>query len=236
MKVLLAIIFLAPAFAGAAVKLECPAVDDFSNENMTCEENGKFGQAGVDCLSSLETAIKNQSAVAHKAMMGSNEKLVDKAGNAQTHNFHGSGADYALAQATLEELIASAKKAREKVESYHLNIFYPEDFDAPEEVIGDREEFIMDNPCFSENKLGLMDIVKKIDKDIADLEKTKALAMSKGATSGTRQEGMQNSLVNGASNTKAAGAKAGAIPKGTSQNGSSDITGVKEDQSKQQKK
>lgn len=221
-----------PLSANALVKLACPTTESFEEDVKECEDNGKIAQAGIDCTTSLEKAIQEQSAVAAKAMSASNTKIVDKGGNAQTHNFAGSGADYAITQATLAELIAAAKKARNQVEDYHMNIYYPEDFDAPEEMIGDPEEFIAESECFGENKRGLMGLVDKIDRHIADLEKTKALASAKGLTSGSRQEGMQNSLVKGAKDTKAVGSK---TPKGTSTNGKSDITGVKEDKQKRSK-
>jgi len=228
-------VILFPDHAFSAVQLSCPDTQKIEEEAEVCEDNGKFGEAGIECLSSLEKAIREQSALAKKSMMNSNAALIDKAGNAQTSNFAGSGADYRIAQKTLEELIDQAKNARAKVESYHLNIFYPEDFDAPEEVIGDVEEFLEESECFSENKNGLMKIVDKIDKHIADLEKTRIASSQKGVTSGNREEGMQNSLVNGVSNTKGQGA-AVPVPAGKSQNGTSDITGVQEDKNKQKAK
>lgn len=227
---------LMPASAGAAVKISCPSLQSLEENASECGDNNYFQQAGRQCLKAFEKAIQQRSVLAQAQLAASNLALVDKAGNSQNHNFGGSEADYDISQEALAELIDAGKKARNSVDDYLKHIYFPEDFDAPEEIIGDPMEFLDNNACYAEVESDLKSVLKKIDQHLAELAKTKEASKIRGNTSGSR-EGLQNSLTTGVSRASDGSAGAQPVPKkGNSQKSNSDITGIKEDEAKRQKR
>lgn len=227
---------LAFSFSPArAAVFACPGLAGLKEEAKSCKDNASFGQAGLDCLKNLEKAIQARAAAAQKEMAASNALKVDKAGNAQTHNFQGATADYSISQDALSELIANAKVAHVSVHGYLNNIIYPEDFDAPEDIIGDMIEFLDANPCYNDNRLGLEGVKKKIESHIKELEVAKLASLGRGTTSGNRNSN-QGSIIA----TKNQGGNTGngsvmPVPQGTSRNPASSITGVEDDAKKRAK-
>lgn len=230
--------FSCEALAAPAVKVECPSLENLMEEAEECSDNGRFGEAGISCVKALEDAIRQQAELARASMKASNEKHTgEQAGNAQTHNFAGSGANYQISRTTLEELIAAAKGTRASVNSYLNGIYYPEDFDAPEEVIGDPIEFLDNNACYNDNRIGLENLVKQVDKKIAELEAALSESQKRETGSNQREIGQGTAglgKVTGGKNTgppkplPSGSAKGGASPRTKS-----DITGTKESKEKE---
>lgn len=227
-----AVFALLPATALAAPPaLTCPGLAALKENANSCRDNITFGQAGLDCYNALQRAIQARAAAAKSQLAASNALKIDKAGNQQNHNFQGANADYGISQDALTELIASAKLAHGSVDGYLNNIIFPEDFDAGEEIIGDMIEFIDSEPCYNENRLGLEDLKKRIEKNIRELEAAKAASLARANVSGHRDTNTGSLTAPVAHGTAGIGAAAH-VPSGPSRNPASSITGVREDEAK----
>lgn len=230
--ILLALFWSMPA--PAAVSIICHSVKDLSERTEDCEDNKYFAKAGADCMRAFDRAVKEQSDVVAKLLQASNQEQIDQAGNAQHHTFGGSASDYKIAVNNLNMLIVAAKIARATVDGYLNSIYYPEDFDAPPEVIGDPMEYLDNSACYAENEKSLKGILRDMDKKIVDLEKAKAAAAAMGKTSSGRQS-QTDSLTNDANVGAKEQGKAQAAPKGKAGSAKSTITGVEENKKKQSK-
>jgi len=223
--------------ARAGASFACAALDSIKEVTaFECDDNHFYGQAGLDCLHSLESAIQSRAALAAKQMAASNAEHVDQAGNAQTHNFQGSNGDYSLSDEALAELIANAKAARENVDQYLNNVYYPEDWDAPEELIGDTNDFLDDNECYADNRDGLRQVKKKIEGYIDQLQAAKTASLERAKISSERnvgQDSLNVQIVKGGTSGEGSGVKD--VPKGHSPTPASTITGVHEDAEKRAK-
>ena len=121
----LLIFCLRPASAGAEGHPLCVPLSSIKEvKAFNCMDNHFYGQAGLDCLHALEAAIQSRAKVAMLQLAASNVQHVDRAGNAQTHDFQGANSDYEISQNALAELIAAAKAARSSVHQYKENIYY----------------------------------------------------------------------------------------------------------------
>lgn len=169
---LASLITISPAQAAKPL-FSCVTADSIDDGQGDCEVNQKFSTAGLECLQTLEAAIQARSKVANAQMNASNIANTVTKGNAQNHTFQGGGANYDISQQALAELINAAKVARATVSGQMDHLYYPEDFDAPQEVIGDPMEFLTNTSCYGENEKILKDAVKRIDQHIADLQKAK---------------------------------------------------------------
>ncbi len=224
------------AWAGITITCQPPEAIEEAGAG-DCFDNGQFGESAIACFRDLERVVKARTKQAQGELAASNA-LHNAMGNAQNQNFAGSEADYAISQAALSELLSASKFVRKRVDSYLDHLYYPTDWDAPEELIGDPAEYIEGEDCYAENAEGIKGIVKKIDGYIDQFEKAKLASKQRGTTSGGR-EGMQNSIgsgsVQGGKMSQGAPAKNKRVPSGKSSNGSSDITGVKQDKEKRLK-
>lgn len=230
--IMLAFLALLPATTLAAPPVfACRGLAGLKENAESCRDNKTFGQAGLDCYNALQRAIQARAAAAKAQMAASNVAKIDNAGNQQNHNFQGAHADYGISQDALTELIANARLAHGSVDGYLNNIIFPEDFDAPEELIGDMFEFIDSEPCYNENRLGLEDLKKRIEKNIKELEAAKAASLARANVSGHREThtgSLTQPVAHGA-----AGIGAGTpVPSGHARNPASSITGVQEDKAK----
>ncbi|MCB9073048.1 MAG: hypothetical protein H6623_05470 [Bdellovibrionaceae bacterium] len=75
----------------------------------------------------------------------------------------------------IDALIKSAKNAKTSTSEYKKNILYPEDWDAPEEVIGNSADFIDSQPCYSNAKDSIEDDEYSIDAYVDLLTQSKTL-------------------------------------------------------------
>jgi hypothetical protein len=211
----------------------CPSGTSLEeNGTEECDDNVKFAQAGQTCLKALESDIRTETTNVSQQLAAANADHTSDSANSQTSDFNGSVADYALSQETLSKLLKEAQFTRDSVDNYLHRIFYPEDFDAEEEEIGDPLEFLDKNPCYVDNETLLKSTLASVDKDIANLKKAKASSGGLKDNSST-SSGFQDSMTSpNVSNTQGQGSGAATV-KGTSNNGASDITGVKQDEQKQ---
>lgn len=129
----------APAFA----QVKCTAFEVLDKNTESCEDNSKFLNAGKECLQKLEALISTTTGVA-----------IDKIRKATPSDFK----KKKLSSDQKNVLLASARHVKTTLHKYKVNIYYPEDFDAPEEVIGDNSEFVRSQPCYADNLAGLEEL------------------------------------------------------------------------------
>lgn len=65
-----------------------------------------------------------------------------------------------------EAIVAAAKAAKKYVSAYRDDIYYPEDWDAPEELIGDPMDFFDSEKCYAEARDSLKKTEEAIDRYI----------------------------------------------------------------------
>ena len=222
----LALLLLFTSNLAAAKGFTCSTARDLSRNAASCDDNGQYADAGIDCLEKLEKLIATKAAAAKITLQLSNAAHVGGGNAKQATSFLGSDADYKIAMAALDDMIASAKKARRNVDSYLDNIFFPEEFDAPEELIGDNLEFIKGSRCYAEPKGLIEKTVETIDQHIADLQRAKQSAAQLGAQSSDRLGKVgEGDLVRGVETPSTQSAVFGAKPKGKEYR-PSDVTGT----------
>ena len=73
-----------------------------------------------------------------------------------------------------EKFLATAKIAKGYISSYRDNIYYPEDWDAPEELIGDPVDFLDSQKCYAEARDSLKKAEETIDHYISDYGRGRA--------------------------------------------------------------
>ncbi len=129
---LLTIVVSLPAIA----KVECTPFETVDKTAETCEDNGKFLKAGQECMQKLESVISTKTNV-----------TIDKLRKMTPNEFK----KKKLSNADKNQLLSAAKHVKKTLRQYKVNLFYPEDFDAPEEAIGNSAEFIYSQTCYSDN-------------------------------------------------------------------------------------
>lgn len=217
--------------AAAELPLPCKGLEELNESVMSCNDNGLVGQAGVACVQALEKLIQSRANEAVKQLAASHDLHVVQKGNNQAHDFAGTGAGYGISEAALNELITAAKRARSNVDGYLHNIVFPDYFNHSHAAIGDPFEFMDNSKCYSENRDGLRQLIKRVDKNIADLERTRQGSLARGSAASGR-EGMQGSLTVSATGGRAAAGSVAPVPSAQNRRPASDITGVKEDEKK----
>ncbi len=180
----LVLLILAANISAIAAPFDCVPLQKIEQASGTCADNGKYADVGMHCLDKLEDFIKTQNAKAQFLLV-----QADKNTNAaQTGTFAGANASYKIAADAFTEALTAAKRAQWYVTSYISNIYFPEDFDAPREVIGDPVEFLNKSQCYAEPRDILKLILGDISKHISNLEAAKTAAL-KGSFLSTIQEG-----------------------------------------------
>lgn len=240
MKLLLPLLLLSTLSAQAAEEkkkllIPCQIGESLEKDGQDCESNSVFSKAGEACVSSVEKTIKGKSGEVALALAASNLAHTGDGNNAQSSNFTGAAADYAISLAALQDLIRAAKVVRVKVADLPNHIYYPEDFDAPEEVIGNPVEFLDSQDCYNDARTSLERSLKKIDKQIADLEKSYKAAAARGNVSSGRAS--DTTSLNNAAGEKDGKNTAPTLPnyKGEDKKRQSDISGTKEAEEKKKK-
>lgn len=152
--ILIALLSLSPA-TQAAPALDCPSLESLEALAEDCGGNLHFARAAQKCSRSLETALlKTQLDITAGLQVP---------GDAPAKAFENA----------LSNALALAERAREQVAGYRASIYFPEDFDAPEEVIGNAFEFLDANACYAENERYLDGLSSQISAQASLLQKAK---------------------------------------------------------------
>lgn len=233
MKAFYLIALLLPFTAEA---INCTSLKTLEKPNGSCSDNGAYLTAGVECLEALEALINAKTGVLSAAMSASNQAYTNDKVNKQTNTFAGTTQDYNMMISTIDSLIKSAKVAKGQVAKYQKSLFYPEEWDAPKEVIGDPDTFFDSHQCYAEPRDALSRVQEELDVHIEDLENAKKAAAQLRANSQGRESkldeaaGSEGAVAN--TSGDGGGKKQGAS--GKSPKGESGVSGQEEDRKKRQ--
>lgn len=199
-----------------------PAAELFERAEM-CEDNYLFVQSADSCVERL-----NREVAAATAEL--NKNFVKNDGKNQSLNFNSSLRDYNISSKTLARLISINKQAIADVTAYYPSLMEPEDLEEAGEEWGESVA------CWARSRRAILHVTSVLKTKLANLEHTKRIADAHDSTSNRRE--VNNGVITGgkagAKQTTAAGAGT-RVPAGKSVNGTSDISGVKEDKAKKAK-
>jgi hypothetical protein len=158
---------LAPAARAAEnkeLRFYCPDIQRIANGVESCDDNARVSDAGIECIEKFESLVKARGVVLNAA------STLLKTANSQRGELGNTKTEYKMSEATLRSLIEAGKKAQEVVGKYQNLVVFPEDFDAPDEITGDKEEFLAGNQCYAEPSKILKDVAKDLAHYVKDLE------------------------------------------------------------------
>ncbi len=205
------------AFAGDDEVSVCPSLQELDNQLISCGDNYFAAELAKECSDKIVTSWKTAAALLQPQLLAS--------GRNQSVSEAETKASYEKAAATLKTQIIYMQEGTALIASYpDVMIDFPD---------SKGEEASLS--CFNEAFADVQDIVKGLDKEIVAAKKVYELAKKLRDTAGTRQSGLDKSLISGLSEAgkMAKGSSGGAVARrGKSPRAPSDITGVKEDQQK----
>jgi hypothetical protein len=232
-RILLSAAMLLLAFSGAA-RAGCIPLGKLDNEEDDCLNNGKYVESAISCFVDFESLVKAKAGVAAGQLEQSNAAHLANGKNSQANGEAGGASDYKIAVATLDGLIAAGKAARSSIDSYSKNIYFPEDFDAPPEVIGDPMGYLDSSPCYAEPRDMLQDMLQRADLYIADLERSRQAALAMLGTTSSRDTQLGAAADTRAPASAARGRSGPALKGKKQRNPAPDITGVDNDKKKRE--
>ena len=147
---------VAASSAQAAPKssTSCPKVSDLNEAVQSCEGNKKYLEAGQACLQSFKTFLAAEKEAAFRSL-----EAVQAGGIV-------AGAKHSEAVQVLGKVLEVGEATSENVKGYLSNIVYPEDWDAPTEVIGNPADFFNSHKCYRESRDGLEALTEEIDLSV----------------------------------------------------------------------
>lgn len=213
----------------------CKPGDEILDGTKSCMDNRVFVDEADACLDRLH-------AEAQRVSKGMAVNFSKDATAAQTNKFSSSVEDYKYAAATFADLITLTNQVMDEVDSYQDYVNLPEDIMNDEVTGGNAEAYAAQHPCYAETQESLDSVQDDLSDMLAEFTAGKAASEAAAATSSARRSGLDvNAPTPGSSGLVHGGQGVGSgtpsgVPRGKSQNGASDITGVKQDQQKQQQK
>lgn len=229
------ILMLTALFLGASPALACPSLSSLDSEEDNCTDNGKYVDAGIGCFLEFEGMVKKDAGEAFVKMSQSNKKHVGGKANSQASGMAGATADLKISEATLDMLIAAGKIAQKSLDGYSRNIYFPEEWDAPEELIGNGLDYLNSSACYAEPRDMLQDMKDRTDRYVKDLEKAKKAVVAMKGVTDSRDQNLDSA--NNVRKPAGKGGKASApVPARKQVQKRSTITGVEQDKAKRNQK
>jgi hypothetical protein len=152
---------------------------------MACEDNDEFIKEGEKCLNKLEAEVKAAS-VSMTAGFSKNEQ------QQQDKKFNSALQDNSVSSATLAILIAQATQAALDVDKYKGALSLPEDADEAEVTGGNPEGYAKSIDCYGDTSKSLDGLIADINHVKKNLTDAKTIADVNAATSGIREQKVQN--------------------------------------------
>jgi hypothetical protein len=229
------IAILCSLLTGAQARASCYSLEELDDENDDCSSNSKYVDAGIGCFLTFENKVKKEAGDTFTKMNASNKKFVMGSKNSQASGMAGTTANFKLSEAALDNLIKAGKATLGDLDSYSRNIYFPEEWDAPEELIGDGLEYLNSSPCYAEPRDMLSDMKKSTEDYIKELEAAKAaITAMKGVNTGNdaKIDNMAGQHMGQRKPASVKPAKGAALKPKKPTNGKSTITGVEEEKKK----
>ena len=139
------------AFAGSLHG--CRELAALDKEVESCEQNQKYTEAAGLCVANFEAYLKPERAKALNVLASARAKADSRAESRQV----------------LVRAAALAEATADRLGSYLGNIVYPEDFDAPEAMIGDRNAYLERETCYSSNRDRLEGMIERVKLSLREL-------------------------------------------------------------------
>jgi hypothetical protein len=210
----------------------CRPGEEILDHTGGCSDNRVFVDEADACLDRLQSVADRLG----KGMKtGFSKDEIEK----QTGKLGASHEDYVYASQTLGDLSRLTDQVMDEVDSYADYVNLPEDTLNDEITGGDEEGYAEMHPCYSETRDSLDEILDDLEDMKQEFDDAKKVADAAAATSSTRKANLDEQAVTAGGARPVAGTRgqgAGKVPAGKSRNGGSDITGVKEDRQKANKK
>lgn len=205
--------FTAQASGSDQITIRCETPADLDSRIVFCSDNAKAAQVAKACLAELDRAFQEAGPELQKFFDAEKGQLSLH----QKKDFKVSGADHERARAKLTSLIDTA--------TYNLHLmreYPPVMLDVAEEDVEDPSEH---SQCFTENYEVVKTVVADLDRKVTELKRTRKVTVAlKGAIN------VSESKLDNKSTQLAA--QAPDMRSGKSDNGASDVTGIKESKAK----
>lgn len=140
--------------AGTLSLLNCRKLGELNEAVQDCGGNRKYLEAGQACLQ------------AYKAFLSAEKESALRSLEALQAGGLVAGEKHSEAVRTLGKVLDAGEAASESVKGYLANIVYPEDWDAPPEVIGNPADFFNSHKCYRESRDGLEALTEEIDLSV----------------------------------------------------------------------
>ncbi len=140
--------------AHAALAIDCRKPDELNESVQDCAGNRKYLEAGRACVKAFQVFLLSEKEEALKNMAAL------QAGGVLSEGQH------TKAVRTLSRVIEAGDEASGNVKAYLSNIVYPEDWDAPPEVIGNAADFFNSHKCYRDSRDGLEALAEEVDSSV----------------------------------------------------------------------
>lgn len=204
-----------------AATFQCKSREELDQSTAECADNEAYAEAGVLCLEKLKALVSKTQAEATAAMNASNAAHT----GGQENKFAGAESNYGISVEALDRLIKAATEANAQVANYVSDIYAPEDFHLAEVPGFDRDEILLSEDCYKENRETLLWVEQDINQILDDLKAARKEAAAHGSVSGAGKKGQGSTAPGTKLSTGARGSAPMAGPKGKDPR-ASDISGT----------
>lgn len=174
--------------------LTCSPVKEMNKSTKGCNDNYIYTDAAYACADKFYLELEKKEGEILTKLTEANEKSQEK-GLQQSKELDTAKLGYGYSATELANLIKSGKQSLANLKNYLFYIHYPEDFDAPEEVIGDPVKYLLNSKCYSENVDEIESLIEDLENDIKDLSAVRDAAL--GKKSGSAKRGVKLKGENG---------------------------------------
>jgi hypothetical protein len=207
----------------------CRPGEEILDSTKSCMDNRVFVDEADKCLDRLHEE-------AQRVSKGMASGFAKDATAAQSNKFSSSNEDYVYAAATFADLIMLTNQVMDEVDSYADFVNLPEDIMNDEVTNGDADAYAAQHPCYAETQDSIDSVMDDLGDMLQEFTDGKTASDAAAATSASRKTNLD---ANGSANATAHGTSKSSVtntPAAKPKSGASDITGVKQDQEKQQQK
>lgn len=163
-----AMIFAFMCVAASAARAAQPsAAQATQNSNNGCRRLAELNEAVQDCDGNRKYLEAGQACVqTFRAFMAAEKESALRSLEAVQAGGLVAGPKHSEAVQTLGKVLDAGEAAGESLKGYLANIVYPEDWDAPPEVIGNPADFFNSHKCYRESRDGLESLTEEIDLSV----------------------------------------------------------------------
>lgn len=166
----------------------CPSFRDLKHPITTCEDNFELSNAALDCLDLFTSHVKAGQARVRLQLQAELANLKTD----QNGNFVGAEASYRKAQIEMQRLANDGILAKQALETYMAEMFFPDDWDQPKVTGMESAAYLASTACFASPRRALMSSQKLVSNMVTDLIKTNFAAGQKQGVASSHSQKSQN--------------------------------------------